>query len=210
MSKLMTHPCQFSPEVAVELRSLIRPGERIYDPFAGPGVRLAALCDEIGATFTGGDIEEWPGHDHRVVVASALDATTYPTTPFTVVTSPVYVHKRCADYCNGPTPTTKTKGRRDYGIALGRALHPDNLARTTGRPARAADYWRGHADAVKCWGDRVIVNVDEPIVDGWVAVLTDAGYEIAAVVPAFTRRYGGLDNARLRAAFEVVLVAERS
>ena len=64
----MAHPCQFSPEVLDVLAGLISPGEHVYDPFAGPGVRLGALCDELGATFSGGDIEEWedPPHDPRV------------------------------------------------------------------------------------------------------------------------------------------------
>jgi hypothetical protein len=203
------HRQQYSPEVLVELRSLIHRGEHVHDPFAGPGLRLGALCDEIGATFTGTDIEDWPGHDRRVVVGDALDGATYPTVPFTTCTSPVYVNKRCADYANGPTPQTKTRGRRDYGIALGRALHPDNLARLTGKPARAPRYWRKHAQALKFWGDRVILNCDEPICDGWMAILEDAGYSIVSLVPAITRRHRGLDNADKRAPFEVIIEAQR-
>jgi hypothetical protein len=203
------HPCQFSPEVLDILAGMISAGERVHDPFAGPGVRLGPLCDQRGAIFTGTDIEEWPGRDPRVAFADARDPARYPVGRFTVVTSPVYVNKRCADYRNGPTPTTKTKGRRDYGIALGRKLHSDNLARFTGRPLHAHLYWRGHAEAVQHWGDRVIVNVDEPIADGWCGLLNDAGYLIERVVPAYTRRYGGLANADVRAEYEVVLVAER-
>jgi hypothetical protein len=164
----------------------------------------------VGAVFSGGDIEVWKPHDARVVQANALDPLTYPPRPFTTVTSPVYQNKRCADYVNGPTPNTKVKGRRDYGIALGRALHPDNLARTTGRPARAEDYWRLHADAVKHWDERVILNVDLPIFERWQDLLIDAGYRIEQVIPAYTRRYGGLDNADKRAEYEVVIVATRT
>lgn len=194
------------------LAELIHPGEHVHDPFAGPGTRLGVLCDEllIQATFTGTDIEVWDDHDHRVVQADARDPDAYPPAPFTIVTSPVYVNKRCADYPNGPTPTTKTKGRRDYGIALGRGLHLDNLARTTGRPKQVPAYWQGHADAVKHWGDRVIVNVDLPISERWQSLLAEHGYRITDVIPAFTRRYGGLDNAEKRAEYEVVIVATRS
>ncbi len=118
------HPAQFSPEVLEVLGQLIHVGERVHDPFAGPGLRLAKLCDALDATFTGADIEAWPGTDERIRLADARDPLSYPQPPFTTVTSPVYVNKRFGDYANGPTPRTKTKGRRDYGIALGRALHP--------------------------------------------------------------------------------------
>jgi hypothetical protein len=193
--------------VVVVLRDLIQPGEHVHDPFAGRGLRLGALCDEVGATFTGTDIEDWPGHDARVALADALDPAGYPHGPYTIVTSPVYLNKRLADYANGPLPTTRVKGRRDYGISLGRALSPGNFARYTGRASRAATYWRTHTEAAKHWCDRVIVNVDEPIADGWCSLLEGLGYVIADVVPAFTRRYGGLANAEKRAAHEVVIVA---
>ena len=156
----------------------------MHDPFAGPGLRLAKLCDAVGATFTGADIEAWPGADARVRVADARDAASYPPAPFTVVTSPVYLNKRLADYPNGVTPRTKTKGRRDYAISLGRALHPDNLARVTGRPSRADGYWQRHREAVRNWGPRVILNVDEPIEAGWIGLLAERGYRIEETIPA--------------------------
>jgi hypothetical protein len=207
----MKHPAQYSPEVIDVLRTLIEPGSYVYDPFAGTGLRLGALCDEIGAVFAGGDIEDWPGHDRRVGLADALDPMSYPMSypksginPI-VVTSPVYQNKRLGDYPNGPTPNTKTKGRRDYGIALGRPLHPNNLARVTGRKSKEADYWRLHAAAVKLWPDRVIVNVDLPIMDRWVALLHDAGYLLTDYFPAYTRRDRGVGCAE----YEVAIRAER-
>jgi hypothetical protein len=207
-----SHPCQYSPEVLEVLAGLIQPGERIHDPFAGPGLRLGQLCNRRGAVFSGGDLDgPWAdGVDPRVVIgADARDPSTYPAEDFTITCSPVYVNKRCCDYPNGPTPTTKTKGRRDYGIALGRPLHRNNLARTTGRPGEVAAYWQGHADAVKHWGERVIVNVDQPIADRWCRTLEHHGYTIQQVIPAYTRRYGGLDNAEKRAECEVVIVAHK-
>ena len=203
------HPCQFSPEVLEVLAGIIRPGEHVHDPFAGPGLRLGRLCDQLGAIFTGSDIEAWPGRDRRVVVADARDPLSYPAKPFTIVTSPVYANKRCADYPNGPTSRTKVKGRRDYAIALGRALHPLNLARCTGRPRRAQLYWEGHAEAVKYWGERVVLNVDEPISERWQSLLIEHGYRVADAVPVRTRRYRGLANADKRADHEVVIVAVR-
>lgn len=209
MSSAVRHPAQFSSEVLDIVAELLVPGEHIHDPFAGPGVRLAALCDQLGVTFSGADIEVWPGHDPRVAVGDALDPASYPVGPFTVVTSPTYQNKRLSDYPNGPTPNTKIKGRRDYSLSLGAPLHPDNLARTTGRAARAADYWRLHTEAAKHWPDRVFLNVDEPISGQWQWLLVGDGYRIERIIPAYTRRYGGLHNAEKRAEHEVVIVARR-
>lgn len=203
------HPCPFSPEVIDALRPLISAGEHVHDPFAGLGLRLANLCDEVGATYSGGDIEEWPGADHRVALADATAEASYPPKPFTIATSPVYQNKRLADYANGPLPTTKVKGRRDYGISLGRALHANNLARHTGKPSRAAAYWRTHIDAVQWWGDRVLVNVDSPIADTWALMLNECGYHIEQWTPVYTQRYGGLDNADKRAEYEILMVGTR-
>ena len=201
----LKHPAQYSPEVIDVLRTLIKPGDYVYDPFAGTGLRLGALCDELGCRFMGGDIEDWPGKDDRVFIADALDAKLYPQDPFIVVTSPVYQNKRLGDYCNGPTPNTKTKGRRDYGISLGRALSSKNLARVTGRKSKEADYWALHRIAVKNWPDRVIVNVDSPISARWQDLLIEAGYTALDIHKAYTRRDRGVGCAD----HEVVLVARR-
>jgi hypothetical protein len=83
---------------------LIQGDEAVHDPFAGDGLRLGQLCDERGCTFTGTDIESWRPRDSRVIVADSVFDSTYPPKPFTVITSPVYLNKRCADYPNGPTP----------------------------------------------------------------------------------------------------------
>ena len=206
----MTHPAQYSQEVLDVIASMIAPRDYVHDPFAGTGLRLGALCDRIGARYTGADIEIWEGHDPRVAYGNARDPLSYPNSShYTVVTSPVYVNKRLADYPNGPTPNTKTKGRRDYALSLGRPLHADNFARTTGRPSRAPAYWDLHAECAKLWPRRVIVNVDEPIGIRWCALLQDVGYRVCDVRPARTRRYGGLDNADKRASCEVVIVAAR-
>jgi hypothetical protein len=204
------HPCQYSPEILAVLETLILPGEHIHDPFAGPGLRLGKLCDALVVKFSGTDIEDWPGHDPRVTVGDARDPGGYPPAPFTVCTSPVYLNKRFGDYPNGPTPRTKTKGRRDYGIALGRALHLDNFARLTGRPDHADGYWQRHREAVANWGDRVLLNVDGPIADGWVGLLVECNYRIEATHLANTRRYRGLANAVVRADHEVIIVAQKS
>ena len=67
MTNVPPHPAEFSPEVIDVLAELIRPGEHVHDPYGGRGLRLGALCDRLGATFTATDIEDWPGADSRVV-----------------------------------------------------------------------------------------------------------------------------------------------
>ena len=62
---------------------------------------------------------------------------------------------------------------------------------------------------MKHWGYRVILNVDLPISEGWQDLLIGRGYTIQTVIPAYTRRYGGLDNAEKRAEHEVVIEARR-
>jgi hypothetical protein len=213
VSTVPPHPSEFSPEVLDVVADLIRPGEHVHDPYGGRGLRLGALCDRLGATFTATDIEAWPGADPRVALGDSDSALTYPLQPFTVVTSPTYVNKRLSDYAKvGPLPTTQLRGRRDYAISLGHAVHPDSTVLLTGRFARrdgGAAYYAAHARAVEHWGDRVIVNVDEPISDRWQQLLVEHGYRIMQVIPAHTRRYGGLDNADKRAEHEVVIVAAR-
>ncbi len=205
------HPAQYSQKVLDMIEHLIAGVDTplIYDPFAGTGLRLGALCDRLGVRYEGGDIEDWPGKDPRVQIADAMDLTSYPIEPFTVVTSPTYVNKRLGDYANGPGPNTVLKGRRDYGIGLGRALHENNTARYTGRPKKADKYWEMHTKAACCWGDTAIVNVDGPIADGWVKLLSAVGYDVCANIEVVTPRYGGLSNADKRAPAEAILVATR-
>jgi hypothetical protein len=206
------HPAEFSPEILDVVEPWLSPGEHVHDPFGGRGLRLGALCDRIGATFTATDIETYRDRDQRVARGDSKDSSTYPLKPFTTVTSPVYLNGISSDYKDGPTPTTKTKGRRSYGISLGGALHPRNLARTVvrSRPDKgASDYYLGHADVVKHWSDRAVVNIDEPMGDDWCWLLEEHGYRIAQVIPVFTQRYGGLDNAEVRADHEVVIIAAR-
>jgi hypothetical protein len=84
------------------------------------------------------------------------------------------------------------------------------MIRLTGRPREAPRYWEGHADAVRHWGDRAVLNVDGPVSEPRQALLADSGYSVITVVQVRTRRYGGLSNADKRADHEVVIVVERN
>jgi hypothetical protein len=200
------HPAEFSPEVLAVVALYVRRGMHVHDPFAGRGVRLGALCDARGATFTGTDIDVYREGDYRVIQADSSEEITYPFPPFTVVTSPVYTNRISVDYVDGPTPTTKVNGRRSYGICLGRALHPRNFARA-GR--HLEDYYELHAEAVRHWSTAAFVNVDAPMLDGWTRLLERFNYRIDEVIEVGTRRYRGLANSDIRADHEVVIVARQ-
>jgi hypothetical protein len=207
-----THPAQFSPEIVALLATLIYPGERVHDPFAGLGLRLGALCDQIGATFTGCDIEPWDGRDPRVQTADSTLPGSYPPEPFTIATSPVYFSNRISsDYVNGPTPTTKRNGRRAYGISRGQALDPGNAARVC-RPGQLDEYLALHGAAMKCWSVRVLLNVDSPMEEPMTDLLLAHGYTIVGVHEVGTRRYrvgNAGAGADVRASHEVVIEATR-
>lgn len=189
---------------------------QLFIPGGFPGVmrvlgelRPMRLLDKWDTLdFSDRSVEATPIEVLRVESAGVRDIQEITTSEGTYLGEGYLMHN-CGDYANGPTPTTKTKGRRDYGISLGRALSENNLARYTGRPRKADEYWELHAEAVKHWPDRVIVNVDEPICERWIELLHDAGYPLCSVTRAYTQRYAGLANADVRAEFEVVILAER-
>jgi hypothetical protein len=202
------HPAEYSPAVLEVIRTLLRPGERVHDPFAGRGIRLGALCDELGCTFSGTDIEPWEDRDERVRVGDAMVAAHYPPHDV-VVTSPVYFGNRISsDYVGGPTPTTKRAGRRSYGISRGAALSPRNIARAC-RPGDEDSYIALHGFAVAHWGPWAVVNIDLPISEMWQAILKAHHYEIDVVLPAYTRRLRGITGSDKRAEHEVVIVAAK-
>lgn len=205
------HPAEFSPEVLDCIGEIL--DKRVYlnhvhDPFAGRGVRLAALCDRLGLGFTATDIERWPDSDKRVTCGDSTKRDTYPPScvDYAIVTSPVYFGNRITtDYLNGPTPNTKPNGRRAYGISLGRPLDDANLARF------ARDemvYYVRHDAVVRWWPDLVILNVDSPLRRGWGNLLARHGYRYHSR-KVQTRRYRGVANSDKRASHEVVIVAER-
>lgn len=70
------HPVPFTDSLIVELERLIPehvpPGRVIHDPFGGEGKRLGALCDRLGLTFTGSDLEPWLDGDERTPMTSDL------------------------------------------------------------------------------------------------------------------------------------------
>lgn len=86
----MTHPARYSAVLLDALRPILAAAPHVHDPFAGTGERLGALCDELGVSFTGTEIEPEFAEDRRVMVGDSRDAGTYPRLPHWIVTSPVY------------------------------------------------------------------------------------------------------------------------
>ena len=74
------HNAQYSTEIIAALARFVPPIEgRIHDPFAGTGVRLGQLCDRLGLTFTGTEIEQSFIVDQRVAHDDSTVPATYPT-----------------------------------------------------------------------------------------------------------------------------------
>jgi hypothetical protein len=182
----------------------------VHDPFAGTGERLAKLVEGRFLYFSGTDIEEWKGRVPQVRLGNSKYKSTYPSKPFIIVTSPTYYNNRIStDYADGPTENTKRAGRHAYGISLGHALDPDNMARVC-RPTRGSEHDAMALACMRWWPERALVNVDAPIADRWVRLGWEAGYITTQRIPAMTRRLkGGLAGAERRATNEVVLVMHR-
>lgn len=213
------HPAPFTDSIIEALADIIPAnvpaGHIVHDPFGGEGVRLGALCDRIGYTFSGTDLEEWKGGDPRIVLGDATDSATYPIAPHAVVTSPTY--------CNGVNDHFEAKDfsrRLTYRSRAGHALHPNNTGRWSGRRSKKGEveYWRITYASVKNWPDIVIVNVKDsirrvveiyPLTDLWEALLKDHGYTVKrADVPCPGWRFGA--NGQARVDTEAILVGHRS
>lgn len=191
---------------------LLPPGLVLFDPYAGEGKVLTEVGRRLGRTVDGIDIELWPERMAWVRHGSAGDASSYPSAPFAVTTSPPYINGISADYKDGPTERTNVAGRASYGISLGGPLAKGNLARlvTGGYQRRPdGDYGEFYAELgrhMKHWQRYAIVNVDGPMADGCCAQLRAAGYDQLVVVEVATpRRRVGAN--RDRPAAEVVIAA---
>jgi hypothetical protein len=211
------NPAPFSDEIVDALRILIPrhvpKGHVIHDPFAGDGVKLAELCDQLGYEFLGTDLEHWRGRDYRVIRGNSKDEGTYPAGPFVVATSPTYNNG-----VNDHFAPRETSRRLTYRVAAGRPLHPDNTGRYSGRGSATAErvYWEITRAVVAHWPDLALVNVKDsyredelyPFVKHWRTVLTDHGYRVRAKMVACPGwRFG--TNGKSRAASEAILIASR-
>lgn len=221
------HPATFSTKRVGDAPSIVDvsaaalellPAELIiFDPYCGLGHDVEAVGTRLGRRFDGIEIEldpalggSYPNTAPWVRFGDAADPTCYPTEPFVVWTSPPYDNRISRDYRRGPTPATKRNGRLAYGISLGRAPHPRNLAHKVDTKG-SAGFYAELADVFKLWGRYAVLNVDLPMRDRCVADLHAAGFSSLVVIEVLTPRARGFDNSNVddRPRCEVVIAAER-
>lgn len=222
---LQEHPAQFSSQVLEAIRphlALLR--LPVHDPFAGPGVRLAAVCDDLGLDFTGTEIEREFIVDFRVSCGNSTHKGTYPDWDgdYVVVTSPVYPNGM-TDHHHAKDDSTRHTYRSRLAKIIGedRELDPHNMGRYGNRVRRSAAsertyYWLAEA-AVQHWPANVIVNVKDcisgeylvTVVTRWRQLLERFGYVIVddIQVPVSGNRHG--ENHERRVDHEHVLVCHR-
>lgn len=220
------HPAPFSAEV-LDVIEEHGPGARVdrrlirvHDPFAGDGVRLGALCDRMGWTFSGTELERPFIVDRRVVQGNACDRSTYPRGRFVIVTSPVYPNG-IADHFNAQDDSERRTYRTARAKITGRdrPLHYDNQGRYGYRgsgltsPTRAM-YWNIAGRAVACWSraEAIYLNVSdfpvgnrvEPLVNQWCVLIEGLGWTIEWARQVSTPRYRNGANRTNRVDGEVV------
>lgn len=212
------HPAPYHDRIVDEIGTLagiwLPPGIVVHDPFAGDGRKLAALCDRLGYTYSGTDLEMWASADHRVRVADATRADSYPADEFVVITSPTYNNGM-----NDSFNPRDTSIRMTYRVAAGHQLDLTNTGRWSGRGSDTHEcrYWDLSRQAVQHWPSMVFVNVKDsiragvvyPLVNMWRKVLEEFGYTVEQVAEVKTpgNRRGQNHDARVDA--EHIIVARR-
>lgn len=220
----MSHPARFSQPVLDALTLIIMEhGVHVHDPFAGTGERLGQLCDSIGVSFSGTEIEPEFIADPRVWPGDSTDPATYPDAQtWIVVTSPVYP--------NGMTDHFKAKDaskRHTYRQGLAeitgedRPLHPNNMGRYGNAHRRSRRSQDTHFEiarrCIEWWPDVAVINVKDvsatnyfvPVGRMWADLMVERGWRLASEqhIHCPGQRYGA--NGDQRADCEYVLVFNR-
>lgn len=213
------HPSQYSPEVLTAIAPVLRRFQLpVHDPFAGTGVRLAALCDQLGLPYTGTELVAAFIADGRVNAGDSTDSRTYPEAPFVVCTSPVYPNGM-ADHFKASEP----EGRHTYRQALhliqghDTPLNERNMGRySVRRGSKSFETYAALAFEATTWWwpNPVVLNVSDfyvgddvfPLVRFWRGLLSGIGYMFAADIEIRTRRQRRGANGDRRVDHELVLV----
>lgn len=229
------HPARFSKEIRDLLIDILRPlaeitdGFHIHDPFAGSGERLEEIAAAVPCTWSGTEIEAEFIVNAGVSVGDATDPGTYPTFPYTIVTSPVYPNGMADSWAAADGSKRNTyRHRLAHMTGRDRELHRNNMGRygyrgTGPKSTKRAEYWRVAREAVAHWStaDAVIVNVSdfiytkrgvehvEPVVADWAGLLRSAGWTNQMHIPVGTRRNGHGANRDQRVDHETIIVATR-
>lgn len=217
------HPAQFNEQVLRVLESsLTKWGVHVHDPFAGPGVRLATLCDSLGLSYTGTEIEREFIVDRRVRNGDSTRARTYPRLEldeWCVATSPAYPNG-VSDHFKAGTDTVRHTYRQAVADIRGedRPLSDNNMGRWSLRSGQKSlhRHMEIAAASIRHWPDRCLVNVSDFIVAGevhgyvnaWRRLLKANGYSVTQRKVETPRLAHG-ENYQARVNAEAVLVAVR-
>lgn len=212
------HPAQWSPEILAVIAPFLKDlGMPVHDPFAGTGVRLGALCDELGLAFSGTEIAAGFIVDERVEHADATLPESYPTAEaLTLCTSPVYPNGM-ADHFHAQDGSKRHTYRQGLAAIQGHdePLDDRNMGRWSVRQGNKAwvRYRNLAVEATTWWRWPAIVNVKDfyvgdevwPLVDQWTVFLENRDYHVARVaVRTPGQRHGA--NGQKRVDHEAVLV----
>lgn len=220
---MTAHPCPWTPAILDALAPrLDELGLPVHDPFAGDGLRLGELCDQLGLPFTGTEIEAPFIQDARVRAGNSRDPATYPQGQYVVCTSPVYPNGM-TDHFHARDGSRRHTYRQRLAAIVGhdRPLHEDNMGRWGNRHRRSAAsearHWQLAWECVQHWPTWVLVNVKDvvaatyrvAVVAHWKGLLVQAGYHIAEElrVPTPGQRHGA--NGHLRDDHEAIILARR-
>lgn len=207
----VSHPARYTAALVPVFADILDGYDRVLDPFAGTGQRLAALAETH--ELVGIELEpEWANVSEWVQQGNALDLP-FPDDSFDAIcTSPTYGN-RLADHHNASDP----ESRRSYTHDLGRQLHADNSG-----AMQWGDEYRSFHDAAWCEAVRVlgpgglfVLNIKDHIrngkrqyVSGWhVTTLIRLGLEYLYEVPvdAPSMRAGANSEARIGSEMVYVL-----
>ncbi len=217
------HPAQFSAPILAKLLEILPTfGLPVHDPFAGPGTRLANLCDHLGLAFTGTEIEAPFIVDTRVRQGDSTHPDTYPRPPYVVVTSPVYPNGM-TDHFHAKDGSKRHTYRQGLADVLGfdRELHPNNMGRwgNAHRRSKRSEgiHWDIAQQCVRHWPTWCVVNVKDvvaadyrvDVVDRWATLLQESGYAIMVEHAIATPGQRNGANGQLRADHEVIIEATR-
>jgi hypothetical protein len=220
----MSHPARFSTEVVDCFRVLLASngGGHVHDPFAGTGERLGQLCDEVGYSFSGTELEPCFIVDPRVRVGDATQWGSYPPTgPLTLVTSPVYPNGMADHWAARDDSRHHTYRAAVWRLeGRDRPLHERNMGRFgyRGRGPLSGQrwrYWNVAEQSVRHWkhASRVLLNVSdfiadrkrEPVVADWHALMTKQGWVEQGRYEVVTPRQRHGANGELRVDAEVII-----
>lgn len=214
----MTHPTRWSPRILEHVAPVLRDwGLPVHDPFAGTGERLGQVCDILGLSFTGTEIQEGFIIDPRVRQGDSTLEDTYPEGRYCIVTSPVYPNG-ITDHFAAQDSSTRNTYRQKLAEIVGedQPLHVNNMGRYGTRQGKkaTATYWDLARASVAHWPSRLIVNVSNHIADDveydtvgrWRYLLHSRGYAVLRSFSVPTPRNGFGANGSKRVDCEWVFV----